>query len=120
MIVNVFVLLPNMVSDFHSILSITCSSTGQILTAPNYTMSSVFPGKISFTPFIINIYNSNYPPINLGLTSLQPVANDWPQFERMTFVCTICDDMDLNTTTCTPDEYLNPQYLPVQVLYREL
>lgn len=94
------------------------SSTGEQLVPPLYNTSSNNT-ILSFIPYIYNITSTGYPPPSLGLSSIPPLGNNWVELTSDNIICTFCENMDNNDSNCLRNEFLNPQYISIQTLYRK-
>jgi hypothetical protein len=95
------------------------SSTGFLPSTFTVNGSSV-----SFVPYIANFNSEMYPPSQFGIPSIDPRFISPPinmvrVDPSLPLVCTVCDNIDMNSSTCTYSEFINPQFFTVRALFRK-
>jgi hypothetical protein len=80
--------------------------------------------SVSFVPYIANFNSEMYPPSQFGIPSIDPRFISPPinmvrVDPSLPLVCTVCDNIDMNSSTCTYSEFINPQFFTVRALFRK-
>ena len=90
-----------------------------MLSSPNYVTTQGSISTIQFIPYIFDLRYYLTAPLFTGLTDITNPDQNWVQIEEGNITCTICDNFNFDFVPCEPMEQIQPQIIPVEILYRK-